>query len=251
MQAFKKRYNVFILSFIATVFVLIIKWLLHETGNEILVLGSLHTGVVTGTFFVIGFLLTTTIADYKESERIPSEFSSIIENMYEDAEATHANHPGFDLLGFKRQLRDIAKSFAEEVRKKKHSTRLEVHKLNKTFIDMENAGVPPNYVVKLKQQQAQLLRVLFRVTYIQRITFIPSATILARSIIPIAVLLMVFTEIEPIVGGMIITAIITFILVYMLRLIHVISTPFQSAGTTQDDVSLFLVDETVKHLSRK
>lgn len=251
MQAIKKKYNVFILSFLVTVIVLSIKWMLHETGNEILVLGSLHTGVVTGTFFVIGFLLTTTIADYKESERIPAEFSSIIENMYEDAEATHANHNGFNLKAFKKQLHDIAKSFAYDVRDKKHETRLQVHKLNQTFIDMENAGVPPNYVVKLKQQQAQLLRVLFRVTYIQRITFIPSATILSRSIIPLAVLLMVFTEIEPIVGGMIITAIITFILVYMLRLIHVISTPFQSEGATQDDVSLFLVNETVNHLKAK
>lgn len=251
MRSLSKRYNVFILSFMVTVIVIIVKIVLHNTGNEILVLGSLHTGVITGTFFVVGFLLTTTITDYKESERIPPEFSSIIENMYEDAEATHANHPGFDLPLFKRQLHNVAKSFANDVRKKKHSTRIEVHALNKTFVSMENAGVPPNYVVKLKQQQAQLLRLLFRVTYIQRITFIPSATILARSIIPLAILLMVFTEIEPILGGIIITAIITFILVYMLRLIHVISTPFQRAGKTQDDVSLFLIDETVDHLSAK
>lgn len=251
MTPFLKRYNIFIISFFVTVTVVVVKIILHETHNEILQLGSLHTGVVTGTFFVIGFLLTATINDYKESERIPSEFSSVIENMYEDAEATYANHDGFDLDAFRVQLQKIAKSFAEDVRRKKHTTRLEVHKLNQTFITMENAGVPPNYVVKLKQQQAQLLRVLYRVTYIQRITFIPSATILARSIIPITVLLMIFTEIEPIIGGIIITAVITFILVYMLRLIQVISTPFQGAGKTQDDVSLFLVDETVNHLSKK
>jgi hypothetical protein len=93
-----------------------------------------------------------------------------------------------------------------------------------------------------------LTRVLFRVTYIQRITFIPSATVLARSIIPLTITLLVFTEIEPFFGGMAITAIICFILVYMLRLIQVISTPFQGEGKTQDDVSLFLIDETLQHL---
>ena len=245
------RYRVFLLSLAVTAVIVLIKVVLHETGNEVLTLGSLHTGVVTGTFFVIGFLLSTTIADYKESERIPSEFSAIIENMYEDAEATHASYPDFDIAAFRKQLRKIAQSFADDVRRKRHSTRLQVHKLNATFTAMEKAGVPPNYVVKLKQQQAQLVRVLFRVTYIQRITFIPSASILARSIVPITILLLLFTEVEPIFGGITIVAIISFILIYMLRLIHVISTPFQRARKTQDDVSLFLVDETVQHLSNR
>ena len=213
-------------------------------------LGSLHTGVITGTFFVIGFLLSATITDYKESERIPSEFSSTIENIYEDASEIHKTYPGFNIDGLRRQLRNIAKAFANDVRKKKHSTRLEVHKLNDYFTEMEKAGVPPNYLVKLKQEQAQLVRVLSRVTYIQRITFIPSATILVRSIIPLTVGLMVFTEIEPIIGGVTITGIITFIMVYILLLIQVISTPFQRAGKTQDDVSLFLLDETINHLAK-
>ena len=246
-----KRYRIFIISLLVTIIVIAGKVILHNTGNEVLTLGSLHTGVITGTFFVIGFLLSATIADYKESERIPSEFSSIIENMYEDAESTHASYPDFDLKAFKKQLSNTTRAFATDVRKKRHNTRLEVHKLNDTFVQMEKAKVPPNFIVKLKQQQAQLTRILFRVTYIQRITFIPSATILARSIVPLAVLLLVFTEIEPIFGGIIISAIITFILVYMLLLIQIISTPFQPEGKTQDDVSLFLIDETVSHLRSK
>ncbi len=244
------RYSIFIISLLVTIIVVVVKLILHETGNEVLTLGSLHTGVVTGTFFVLGFLLSTTIADYKESERIPSEFSAILENMYEDAEATHATYSKFDLTKFRNDLHSIARSFANGVRKKNHTARYDIHELNVSFVAMEKAGVPPNYVVKLKQQQAQLLRLLYRVTYIQRITFIPSASILAKSIIPITIGFILFTEIEPIFGGVIITAVISFILVYMLKLIQVISTPFQSEGKTQDDVSLFLVDEAAKHLSQ-
>lgn len=227
------------------------KVILHNTGNEVLTLGSLHTGVITGTFFVLGFLLSTTIADYKESERVPSEFSSILENMYEDAEATHAVYPKFDLEKFRAILSDIARSFGDGIRNKNHTARFDIHRLNELFVEMEKAGVPPNYIVKLKQQQAQLLKILFRVTYIQRITFIPSASILAKSIIPIVIAFILFTEIEPLTGGIIITAVISFILVYMLRLIQVISTPFQAQGKTQDDVSLFLIDEAADHLSKR
>lgn len=245
-----KRLRIFYFSAAITFLIVVLKYALHEVGLEVLQLGSLHSSVVTGTFFVIGFLLSATISDYKESERIPAEFSSVLENMHEDAEAIHKNYPKFDLDKFRSQLQQIARSFAIDVRKKKHSAHLHVHELNSTMVEMENAGVPANFIVKLKQQQAQLTRVIFRVDYIQKITFIPSATILVRSIVPITIGLLVFTEIEPFYGGMALVAIISFILVYILRLIQVISTPFQSEGKTQDDVSLFLIDATVHHLSR-
>lgn len=245
-----KRYKIFYLSLIITAIIVVAKFVLHYFNAEPLQIGSLHSSVVTGTFFVIGFLLSATIVDYKESERIPSEFSSIVENMYEDAKSFHKNYPKFDIGLFRKRLEEVVKAFGEDVRKKRHGTRLKVHALNDSFVEMEKAGVPANFVVKLKQQQAQLDKVLFRVTYIQRITFIPSATILARSIIPLTLGLLIFTEIEPFYGGMAIVAIISFILVYILKLIQVISVPFQQEGKTQDDVSLFLIDKTLNYLKK-
>lgn len=244
----KKRYRIFIISLLLAALVTIIKYMLHTIELEALSVTSLHATVLTGTFFVVGFLLSATISDYKESERIPSEFASVLENMYEDAVAVHRTYPGFDLKKFQTQLRTIARSFSKDVRKKQHHTRHSIHELNDTFVQMEQAGVPANFVVKFKQQQAQILRVLFRVTYIQRITFIPSAGILANSIVPFAILILLFTEIEPFYGGMAISALISFILVYVVLLIRVISLPFQAEGKTQDDVSLFLIDETAQHL---
>lgn len=123
--------------------------------------------------------------------------------------------------------------------------------LSQTFAEMEKAKVPPNFIVKLKQQQAQLLRSLFRVTYIQNIRFIPSAAILARLIVILSSSLLLFTDIEPFYGGLAIVGIISFILVYIILLIEVISTPFHEAGKTRDDISLFLVSEAVTYLHKK
>ena len=115
---------------------------------------------------------------------------------------------------------------------------------------MEQGGVPPNFIVKLKQQQTALLRARHRVNYIQRIKFIPSATILMRSIVVALIGLLVVTNIEPFFGGLLIAGLITFILVYMVVLIRVISTPFHKAGKTQDDVSLFLITDAVEYLKK-
>lgn len=243
-----KKLRIFYASLIVTAVIVAIKYLLHDIGGEVLVLGSLHSAVVSGTFFVVGFLLSATIADYKESERIPPEFASVLENMYEDAKTIKQAYPNFDLEAFRTQLHAVAVSFARDVRRGSHKTRLLVHALNESYLSMEQAKVPANYIVKFKTQQALLVKHLFRVGYIQNITFIPSATILVRSIVPLTVLLIVFTEVEPFYGGLLILAIISFILVYMLQLIQVISTPFQEAGKTQDDVSLYLVDEAAEYL---
>lgn len=208
-------------------------------------LGSLHSAIVSGATFVIGFLLSATIADYKESERIPSDFATQVEDMYTDAKSIHASYPSFDLNAFREQLHKTAKGFSKDVRTKTYDSRKDINGLAPFFADMEKGKVPPNFVVKLKQQQTALLRARQRVSYIQRIKFIPSATILARSIVVLVILTLLFTNVD---GGLMIVGLISFILFYMLILINVISTPFHQAGKTRDDVSLFLVNEIAAQL---
>jgi len=227
------------------------KFLLHSVEWEVITLGSLHTSVITGTFFVLGFILSAIITDYKESERIPAEIASIIQNMADDADSIHTAYPKFNIKAFRKDMLGLATSLGDDIRYKKFQTQEDIHSLSKHFVSMEKAGVPANFIVKLKQQQAQLLRVLLRVAYIQRIQFVPSATILAQTIATLVIGLLLFTEIEPFYGGLALTAIVSLILLYVLRLIVVISTPFHSEGKTQDDVSLFLLEQTVARLKTK
>ncbi|MCY1541828.1 hypothetical protein D9M68_775310 [compost metagenome] len=193
-------------------------------------------------------MLSATIADYKESEKIPAEFASTVENMYEDGESIHGTYPKFDLELFRKNLIDILGSFRDGARVNRGGARREINELNETFTQMEKAGVPANFIVKLKQQQAQLLRSLFRVNYIQKIKFIPSAFILARSIVVLIVVVLLLTNIDPFYGGLVLTGAISFILLYMIILIQTVSIPFHAKGLTQDDVSLFLLRETATYL---
>ena len=179
--------------------------------------------------------------DYKESERIPSDFASNLEDMYDDAMHIHKAYPVFDLHKFREQLHRVALGFSRDARKKSYDARQDIRKLGYFFAEMEAGKVPANFIVKLKQQQSQLLRSRQRVNYIQKISFIPSATILARSIVATVIVLLILTNIDPFYGGLTISGIISFVLIYMLILIQTISTPFHEAGKTQDDVSLFLI----------
>ncbi len=228
-----------------------VKYLFHYFEWEPIEQSSLHNGVLSSATFVIGFLLSATIADYKESERIPPEFAANVEDMYTDAETIHLRYSDFDLEGFRNQLLKITQKFNAKVRQNDRGVSDTIRALNVSFGQMEKADVPANFIVKLKQQQLLLLRHRKRLTYIQRIRFIPSATILSRSIVVLVIGLLIFTNVDPFYGSLAIIGIISFVLVYMMILINVISTPFHAEGETQDDVSMFLLEDTIRFLKSK
>jgi len=67
------------------VLVAFLKFLSHHFGFEIMELNALFTSLVAGTIFLIGFLITGVLSDYKESEKIPSELAASLKSMYDDA----------------------------------------------------------------------------------------------------------------------------------------------------------------------
>lgn len=243
-----RNYRIFLWALLAALLALPLKYAMHQFGFEFIEQTSLHSSVVSSVIFVLGFVLSATIADYKESERIPAEFSSNIEDMYNDAREIHVAYPQFDLDRFRCNLIDVLETFREGTRVNRGEARKEIARLQASFAEMEQAGVPPNFVVKLKTQQTQLMRSLFRVNYIQRIRFIPSAFFLIKTIVMLGISLLMCTNIDPFYGGVFIVGAITFILTYMTILIHHISTPFHPSGDTKDDVSLFLLREAKNYL---
>lgn len=237
-----KLFKIFWRALLVAAAVVGIKYILHRLNWEPIPQSSLHNSVVSSVVFVIGFLLSATITDYKESERIPAEFAAQLEDMYDDAVQIHASYPVFDLDGFRKQLCLVALGFVDDARK-------DIRALGDYFSEMERGKVPPNFIVKLKQQQSILLRSRHRVNYIQRIQFIPSATILVCSIVIALIVLLMVTDIDPFFASLAVVGLITFVLVYMLILIHVISKPFHKVGKTRDDVSMFLINDAARLLA--
>lgn len=247
---YRRRNRILATAAAAALVIVIAKAGLHYLGWEPIGSSTLYATIITGGFFVLGFILSATISDYKEAEKLPAEFSAIIENMYEDVQSIHANYAGIDAKGFSRQLAKIMETMKEDLVTVSREAHHEVHKLSAYFADMERTKVPPNFIAKLKAEQGQLIRMLFRAYYIQTIQFIPSAIILAKVIVVVIIGLLLLTNIEPPSASLWLSGVITFIFIYIIRLIKTISVPFHPSGTTQDDVSLFLIDRAINHLKK-
>ncbi len=63
--------------------------------------------VITGGIFLIGFMLAGTLADFKESEKVPAEMACAIESMEDTVVLAHGFKGDFDLEAQKKQLHDV------------------------------------------------------------------------------------------------------------------------------------------------
>lgn len=116
--------------------------------------------------------------------------------------------------------------------------------MSDSFLQMEKLGVLPNYVVRLKQEQSIIRKSILRIYHIQRINFLPSAQLLAQSIVVLIISPLMFTRVEPFTDRMVLVAFIFYIFIFLLRVLRVIDKSFHVDEYSMDDVSLFLLRET-------
>jgi len=217
---------------------LALEWL----GLEFISVSPLHTSVVAGAIFIIGLMLAGMMSDYKESERLPTETAAAMESIYREGAYVKAQHPQFRLDRLADTLAHIPHSLRDDlVHETQHTIRTVEH-LSESFLEMDALGVPPNYIARLKQEQALIVRNLMRVGYIQRIAFLPSAYTLVETIVAALIGLLLFTRIDTPLTDTILLGLISLVFLYVLRLLHLLDTPFRRAGAGLDDVSLFQID---------
>src|SRR5262245_65538276 len=56
----------------------------HHAGWEVISINPLFSGVVAANVFLMGFLLSGVLADFKEAERLPGELGVSLENLAQD-----------------------------------------------------------------------------------------------------------------------------------------------------------------------
>ena len=60
------------------------KLVVHFLGWEVISINPLFSGIVAANIFLMGFLLSGVLSDYKESERLPGELGACLENLAQE-----------------------------------------------------------------------------------------------------------------------------------------------------------------------
>lgn len=246
--SFRKKFRLFFMVAVVVLLLSGVKTAVHYFGFELLELNSLFTSGIGGAIFIIGFLLSSILADYKEAERIPADIRTSIEAIDGDLEAFAGEKPEFDLgqarsiliatidklrtgLGHEREHKDIPPVLEE------------ISKLTPIFGRLEGMGMAANFVVRLRGAQDLLRRSALRIYQIQRVEFVPSVHVLVQTLVVSIVVLMLLLKTEGDPASAILFGFISYMFVYALYLVRLLEQPFAKGHASVDDVSFFLLDE--------
>lgn len=243
----RKRFGLFI-TVLSLVFALALaKIAIHWTGLEFLNLNALFTSVIAGAVFIIGFLLSAILTDYKEAERMPADIRASLEAIFDDCRVFAQSHCHVLLNPLRDNLLHILQclpsKLGETDGKNLRSVIHHIDFLTDFFGKLETAGMPPNYVVRLRAEQTNLRKIIFRMYHMQRIQFLPSVHVLVQSLVIAVVTLLLFLKTEGSPESALIFGAISYMFIYVLHLAATLEQPFRKGRHTLDDVSLFLLRE--------
>ena len=253
--SYRKKFRLF-LTVVAVVLVLgCVKIGVHYFGLEFLELNTLLTSGIGGAIFIIGFLLSSILTDYKEAERIPADIRTSIEAIDGDLESFAAVNKDFDL----RECRKILLATIDKLRaglshagnhKNIPPVLEEIAKLTSIFGRLEGMGMAANFVVRLRTTQDVLRRSMLRIYQIQRVEFVPSVHVLVQTLVLAIVIMMLFLKTEGDPASAIMFGFISYMFIYALYLVRLLEQPFAKGHGSLDDVSFFLFDELEERLRK-
>jgi hypothetical protein len=203
---------------------------------------------LAGRSFIIAFLLSGILADYKEAERIPAEIRTAMEAINGDLTCFAETKPEFDLAECRRILVNIIgllKSGLGHANKHKNIPPVleEIDRLTPILGGLEDMGMASNFVVRLRTAQDSLRRNMLRIYHTQKVQFVPSVHVLVQTLVLAILLMMLFLKTEGAPESAIMFGFISYMFVYALYLVRLLEQPFAKEHASFDDVSLFLLYE--------
>jgi hypothetical protein len=225
---------------IVTVLILL-KLLSHQLGWEFLTLNSLFGAIISANVFLVGFLISGVLVDYKEAEKLPGELACSLEVLTDECYITYKNKKSKVAKDFLSSVHDITNSILKWLHKEEKTDTVlkKITGLNDHFLALEPL-TQANFIVRLKNEQNNLRRTMTRIHTIRETSFNPAGYAITEIISAIMCVGLIFTKIDPYYESIFFVTFVSFILIYMVMLIKDLDNPFgyYEKESFADEVSL-------------
>jgi hypothetical protein len=196
--------------------------------GDSIVINPLLTGLVAANVFLLGFLLAGTLADYKESERLPGELGASLESITDECQILHEDKQAEPARECMHQVQEVAVALRDWFNRRIGVDKVldELAALNPHFLAFEPL-TQANFIVRLKQEQAAIRRMVIRINTIRETSFVGAGYAVAELTSALLVAILLFVEITPLGASLFFVGLITFLLAYMILLIKDLDDPFE------------------------
>ncbi len=226
------------------------KIVVHAFKLEALELNALFSAVIGAAVFLIGFMISGTLSDFKESERLPSDLAASLYSIADESQSIQRKHGKRVVKQCNTVLNSIASSVLFWMRNKNDAAEIltNIDSLNEAFISLE-PYTETTFLSRLKTEQNQVRRLVLRMQTIRETSFIGTAYAIAEVCSIFLIVGLIFAKGQPYGESLFFVGFITFILAYMIALITDLDNPFNySNSIVGDEVSLKPLEQFRKRL---
>lgn len=223
----KSRWRLAIKTLPYIFIVVIAKYFAHLYNVEFLSLNALFTALISSNIFLIGFLISGTLSDFKESERLPSELASSIQAIADEAYITYKNKDSINSKELLEDLVDLNESILKWFYKKEKTQEIynKIFLLNDKFLLLESE-TQANFIVRMKNEQNNIRKIIKRIHTIRETSFLGTGYAIAELITFMLIIGLIFVNLNPFYESMFFVSFVSFIMIYMIYFIRDLDNPF-------------------------
>jgi hypothetical protein len=240
-QTRKSRWRLAVRTLPIIFIVFVAKYLAHYYDVEFLTLNALFTAIISANIFLIGFLITGTLSDFKESERLPSELAASIQVMIDEAYIIYLNKKSPEALNLLNSIKNLNEKLIDWFYKRTKTDEIYslLLDLNKHFLLIESQ-TQANFIVRIKNEQNNLRRNISRIHTIRETSFLGTGYAIAEIITTILIIGLIFVNLNPFHEKMFFVSFVSFMMVYMIFFIKDLDNPFSyyESDSLVEEVSL-------------
>ncbi len=214
----------------AVVIVGVAKCIATALGLEDIEINPLYTGLVAGNIFLLGFLLSGVLSDFKEAEKLPVELTASLESIADELLSINKLKDSPEALAGVRHISATVDSILGWLHGRITLAPVLAHvtALNGVFASLEDQ-TQPGYITRIKGEQNAVRRMIMRINAIRGTSFVAAGFTVAALTSLLLITLLLFIDVAPLVTDTILICILTFLLVYVLLLVRDLDNPFEYA----------------------
>ncbi len=211
--------------------------------------------VLTGGVFLIGFMLAGTMADYKESEKLPGQLAGNLEAIEDLFDQVAVAKPVLDGPKMKRALHKTTETIRAWLFRKATYADMcsELSALALVVRSLEAQGLAFQASYGLGELK-KLRETTTRIQVISRTSFLPAGYALLETLAGLILILLLMAKFKSMLAEVILVPFVTLIFIYMIRLIRDVDDPFEyteGGKTGSAEVDLFPFEDFRQRLNAR
>ncbi len=230
-----------------------LKLLFQYFGIELLEVNALLTAIISGNIFILGFLLNSTLRDYKEAEKIPSDMATSLETIYDECEIMLAKKKQPVVIKAIEHLLETTRLCEAWFYKKAYTQDVLMHisEFN-YFLEKFEPITQANFIVRMKNEQNNLRKYVLKANILRDTPFYEASYTIAKISVFFLLFLLTILSADPFYEYVLFILVIVFMTIFLVSLIKDLDEPFEYDDLdTSDEVSLKPLTDFVKRVKKR